>query len=151
MKDRLTQQWMPTTEGAFGEHGRKGDLGEKLACELLESQGFEYKHNPDNYHKQMQGKDIEILEDGQWVGIDVKTNIHNDQNNNVCVEYPTLFKSHAKYWLHINSQDHMNDFIMYEVEKMRSFIIRSKTRRVGRDNNLCWVNKKIARNLDRWL
>ena len=144
MSERLTSDWAPNSEGAFGEHGKEGDDGELLAVDLFDNLRIGVRHNPSNRDKQVGGKDIEILTENGWVGIDVKTNIHNDGNPDVCIEYNKLKDSKAKYWLHINPDDHLNDYIIYPVKSMIE-VARAFTPR-GKDK-VRWVPKDIARNL----
>lgn len=144
MSDRLTSDWTTTLKEAFGELGELGAIGELRAIELLDSMGIGWRYNPDDYDKQIDGLDIEILEDDEWVGIDVKANIHSDGNRQVCVDYPKLKKSKAKYWLHINSEDHLNDFIIYPVVSM---IELARAYSPKGEQMLRWVWKDEAINL----
>lgn len=143
MSDRLTSDWTEGLEEVFGELGKMGEIGEAHALKLLISLGIDCRYNPADQIKQCKGLDIEILEDGRFVGIDVKANIHNDGEKKVCVDYPKLKKSKAKYWLHINVENPMDDFIIYPVESMIEL-----ARAYPTDKNDCrWVWKDAARTL----
>jgi len=144
MSDRLTSDWTEGLEEVFGELGRLGELGELLALKLLMSKDIKCKYNPADEIKQNGGLDIEILIDGVWHGIDVKANIHNDGDTNVCVEYPKLKKSKSTYWLHINIEDPMNDYIIYPVKNM---IEVGRAYTAKGEKGLRWVPKDVARNL----
>ena len=146
MSNRLTSDWMENSEQAFGAKGKHGDLGERLALELFDDLRIVHNHNPDDYHKQLAGKDIEIFQNGKWLGVDVKANIHSDRNQKVCIDWPKLSQSKATYWLHINTNDHLNDYIIYKVIDMLLYINRNQIPQVGSER-LCWVKKVSARTL----
>ena len=146
MSDRLTSDWTSNSEQAFGTTGKQGDLGEQLALDLLLSLRVTHRHNPDNHKKQIEGKDIEILHSKKWYGVDVKANIHSNGNSKVCIDLPKMKKSKATYWLHINTKDHLNDYIIYRVEDMLKYVEENQIPQVGVDR-VCWVDKKIAKML----
>lgn len=144
MSERLTPEWMKRLEDVFGELGKQGEIGELMALKLFLSKGLECQYNPEDKIKQCGGLDIEILINGVWHGVDVKANIHSDGNDEVCVDYPKLKKSESTYWIHINTDDPMNDYIIYPVKSMveagRAFTPRGK-------DQVRWVPKDLARNL----
>lgn len=145
MSDRSTSEWTETLKEVFGETGKQGEIGEIQALELLHSLEIEYRYNPADKTKQCNGLDIEIKLNGDdsWYGIDVKANIHSDGNKKVCIDYPKLKESKALYWLHINSEDHMDDFIIYPVKSMIELARAVSPKKGG----LRWVWKDEARSL----
>ena len=144
MSERLTAAWTPGLKEVFGMLGEMGEIGELHALELFTSLNIKCRYNPADKVKQCGGLDIEIWKDGEWVGVDVKANIHSDDNKKVCVDYPKLKKSEAKYWIHINSDDYMNDFIIYPVKSMIELARACPA--VGKDM-VRWVWKDEATNL----
>lgn len=125
MSDRLTEDWTPTAEGAFGDKGKIGDRGELAVVQYFRDQGCEVIHYPDNYDKQTSGIDLEV--DG--VGFDVKTNLHKGKD--VIVQVSTLLKSQATCWIHWNLEDPEDGPIVYKVQDMQDKV--RYWRRWGRD------------------
>lgn len=86
MSDRLTQEWTPTLEEAFGEKGARGLLGERFVVDVLSSWGWEVEHFESDRNIQESGVDI-AFRNPMWARpytADVKTNI--DQYGSFYVE-----------------------------------------------------------------
>ena len=57
---RLTQEWTPTLEGAFGEVGKVAREAELFVKEAVESWGWEVMDNESDYSDQVAGRDLLI-------------------------------------------------------------------------------------------
>ena len=137
MSNRLTTEWTPTAEEAYGESGRQGTEGEILACEILDSLNISYTYHPENKAIQCSGIDIYV---GRY-GIDVKANLHSHKKQ-VAVDWPKIIKSKAKWWMHVSIED-PNYYIVYETKEMIKYIQDNNIRKVG-DDQLCWIDQNIA-------
>ncbi len=148
MSVRLTTEYMPSNEGAFGVNGAIGDDGESLVCSLFNQYGIQYIHNKSNIDKQNVGKDFEILINRRLYGVDVKTNISENRKPDVCIDWTCMSKSHATFWLHVNINDIKGDIIIYKVEDMKRYIINNHIPAIWyMGSDLRFVSKKIARML----
>jgi len=75
---RLTNEWTPTLEGAFGEVGKIAREAELFVKEAIESWGWEVKDNESDYVDQVAGKDL-LIKNPNWsnfYSIDVKNNMN---------------------------------------------------------------------------
>jgi hypothetical protein len=126
MSDRLPEavgNWMPTSEDAFGETGRKGDAGEIIIYRLLEELGFEVIHYPSDQTRQLRGEDFVVRRNGKEFGIDGKCNLNGPDHkfhNTVCVD-KGLKTTNAVFYIHVNEQD-PDDYIIYKVKDMRPLL-----------------------------
>ena len=76
--NRLTQEWTPTLEGAFGDKGRIARDAELFVKEAVESWGWEVKDNESDYADQVAGRDL-LIKKPTWsnfYSIDVKANMN---------------------------------------------------------------------------
>lgn len=129
MSDRITKEWTENSEQAFGSSGRKGDIGEPIAAQIIRGAGFEVKHYPSDEQRQRSGHDLVIVKDDIEYGVDVKNNLF--AADWVYVDKPAIKKSDATFWFHLNDDDH-SDWVMYTVDKMRQHAKGEKV----------WYNKK---------
>lgn len=136
MSDRLTPDWTPTSEGAFGETGRVGDQGELSILDIFEDMGYETIHYPDDQPHQVAGVDFGVIIYGNERTFDAKTNLHTGKN--VCVEEEKIMKSEADFWIHLNRNDH-SDIVFYKVSDMIAY---RNNHRPRLDKNGCfWVSR----------
>ena len=126
MGDRLTSEWTPTLEEAFGLTGEQGERGELLAKRILENCGYSVTHVPSDYTLQTSGIDLII---NNKFGVDVKANLHSWQRY-VIVEKNKLLKSSAHFWMHVNLKN-PNDYVIYKVEDMKRLIHEKPIERNG--------------------
>ena len=78
MSERLTTEWTPTSEGAFGASGAKGDQGEYFLCEVFNTWGWEFTVHPSSFNHQLEGVDITFRKPS-WTHsytADVKANLN---------------------------------------------------------------------------
>jgi hypothetical protein len=146
MGERLTPEWTETVEEAYGESGRIGYEGEKLAVEIIKSvlprkylfadpQITLYHSDRD---MQNQGKDLSFCIGGRTFFVDVKTNLHHGKD--VCIDIPTLRRSKADVWMHLNLED-PDDWVIYTVDSMLE--------RIGswQPRPLYWISREEAETL----
>ena len=128
MSDRLTSEWTPTAEGAFGQSGKKGRIGELFMMEVLKTQfGYDVVDYEDDYEKQISGIDIGFKSPAwrkMYTG-DVKNN--QDKYGNFYVYPDWLFITKADRifhvcpesgWLTYYGVPHMKDWCSYNKDKL---------------------------------
>lgn len=75
---RLTNEWTPTLEGAYGEVGKDARNAELFVKEAIESWGWLVKDNESSYSDQVSGKDL-LIKNPSWANfysVDVKNNMN---------------------------------------------------------------------------
>jgi hypothetical protein len=114
---RLTQEWTPRLDEAFGETGTKGREGEEFLMSFFESIGYSAIHYEDNYQKQIDGIDIEFKKPSwyNYYSCDVKNNM--TENGTIYVWASWLFKIKADRVFHVNTKTRW--LCWYSVEEMR--------------------------------
>ena len=122
MSDRLTSQWTPTLEQAFGASGAKGREGEMFVKEAVESWGWDVIDNEASYEEQVAGQDLWIKKPS-WhnhYSIDVKANMNDFGAFYVDpVEWMKSEKKNHRYW-HVNVDTGW--MAWYAREEMQNYI-----------------------------
>ena len=125
---RLTPEWTPTLEGAFGEVGKVAREAELFVKEAVESWGWEVMDNESDYADQVAGRDL-LIRKPSWANfysIDVKNNMNQfgsffvDTN-----ETGWLFggkKSSDRIW-HVNQQTGW--MAWYGRNEMKQYVINN--------------------------
>lgn len=136
MGDRLTNQWTPTLEEAFGASGTKGREGELFVKEAIESWGWEVRDNEQSYEEQVAGQDLWIRKPTwkYFYSVDVKHNLNQFGGFYVSPkDWMKEDKKNDRFW-HVNTETGW--MAWYAREDMQKYIM---------DNNLTegfWVNVK---------
>ena len=117
MSNRLTNEWTKTPSEAFGASGAKGEEGEEFLMRVFELWGWDFKHYPDDYNKQIKGIDIEFKKPDwhNYYSCDVKNNLWNDGRFRVYENW--LFKVECDRIFHVNPQTGW--LLWYGVKEMR--------------------------------
>ena len=126
---RLTPQWTPTLEEAFGASGAKGREGELFVKEAVESWGWDVIDNEASYEEQVAGQDLWIKKP-TWhnhYSIDVKNNMNDFGAFYVDpVEWMKPEKKNHRFW-HVNIETGW--MAWYGREDMQNYIItKNKTK-----------------------
>ena len=128
MSDRLTSEWTPTAEGAFGQSGKKGRIGELFMMEVLKNKlGYDVVDYEDDYEKQISGIDIGFKSPAwrKYYTGDVKNN--QDKYGNFYVYRDWLFKTKADRIFHVCPESgwityygvpHMKNWCSYNKDKL---------------------------------
>lgn len=74
MSSRLTTNWTPTAEGAYGATGKKGKTAEDIHDNLMVQYGFEVLSCENNREFQEMGIDSVIILDQCYITTDIKGN-----------------------------------------------------------------------------
>ena len=139
---RLTQEWTPTLEGAFGEVGKVAREAELFVKEAVESWGWEVMDNESDYSDQVAGRDL-LIKKPSWqnfYSIDVKNNMNQfgsffvDTNEN-----GWLFgrkKSSDRIW-HVNKETGW--MAWYGRNEMKQYVINNSLT----NTNLFQVNPSM--------
>ena len=77
MNTRLTSQWTPTLQEAFGYAGTKGRSAELFVKTYIDHLGLECRDCESNYEHQKSGVDLIVTIAGEDVTIDVKSNLND--------------------------------------------------------------------------
>ena len=140
---RLTPRWTLTAAEAFGETGRKGDIGEEAVANFLEAKGFTVMWHQSTMSKQTAGIDIEFYRPGEHIwSCDVKHNI-SDQNA-FGVYSNWLLKSRSELILHVSVKTGM--IASYNTDRMRQYYRDYVQRRRGPT-----LNSEGVRNENFWI
>ena len=104
MSDRLTPEWTPTLNEAFGETGLKGREGELYVKQVIESWGWEVTDNESSHADQVAGRDLWIKkpEWSNFYSVDVKANM--GENGSFYVDPKQWMdpkKKNDRFW-HVN-------------------------------------------------
>ena len=102
MGDRLTSEWTPTLDEAFGASGTKGRLGEEFLMKVFDSWGWEAEQHEDDRELQVKGIDI-TFKKPEWFKSytgDVKNNMNEFGHFKVYKD--TLFKGTSDRIFHVN-------------------------------------------------
>lgn len=99
---RLTSEWTPTLDEAFGESGTKGRKGEQFLCKVFEGWGWDYIWHEDDKEMQLKGIDISFKKPGwkDFYNCDVKNNM--DEYGTFYVHRDWLFKGKSHRIFHVN-------------------------------------------------
>lgn len=132
MTDRLTTEWTKTSEQAFGESGRVGDLGEHRLVQIIRHIGFRVEHYTDNRTKQNQGIDIEAFDGDHPLTIDAKTNLKYNQYMRDFVFYVEcerdgwLFnpKKKSNMFIHFSLDNEL--MVLYNRKDMQDYVMRHR-------------------------
>lgn len=134
MSDRLTTEWTPTLEQAFGEPGVKGRKGELFVKEAILSWGWEVKDNENNYEEQLAGHDLWIKAPTwkNFYSIDVKANMSEYGALPVFTEeWMNPNKSNDRFW-HVNVDTGW--MAWYSREEMQHYIMKNNIKENFRVN-----------------
>ena len=102
MSDRLTPKFVENNELAFGEKGRRGDVGEQLFADRLDLNGIKYQWFRVDIQKQKDGIDFLLIEDNKYA--DIKHNLKPGARE-ICIDSKKIRKTKADYWYHLYSKD----------------------------------------------
>lgn len=117
MSERLTKYWTPTSEGAFGPNGKKGDVGEYAVEFWLNRVVGETKSYISDRLHQTDGKD-----GGQvnW-SYNVKHNLYVGQP--LYVDTKQLPESKADIWIHVRVKDgQVVEASLYLIREMQTYV-----------------------------
>lgn len=104
MNNRITSEWTPTLEEAFGESGTKGREGELFVKNAILSWGWEVRDNESNYEEQVAGQDLWIKAPTwkNFYSIDVKANMGEHGVFPIVIEqWMNPKKLNDRFW-HVN-------------------------------------------------
>lgn len=125
---RLTQEWTPTLEGAFGQVGKMAREAELFVKEAVESWGWEVMDNESDFADQVAGRDL-LIKKPTWANfysIDVKANMNDfgvfmvDSNENGWLFNPK--KKSDRIW-HVNQNTGW--MAWYGRNEMKQYIINN--------------------------
>jgi hypothetical protein len=127
MSERLTSEWTPTAEGAFGETGARGREGELFVKKYLESMSYEVTDNESDYHTQLSGQDLIFTIDNITYSVDIKSNLRDD--GGFYVEGRAsgwLFKKikTSDFICHVNTRN--GQMMWYRRDRMKQYVINNK-------------------------
>lgn len=126
MSGRLTQEWTPTLEEAFGAKGAKGRQGELYVRGVIESWGWEVEDNESDYQQQIAGQDLWIKKP-EWYkfySVDVKANMCD--NGSFYIEpqqWMNPSKKNDRFW-HVNVET--GRMAWYSRQDMQQYIRNNK-------------------------
>ncbi len=122
MSERLTPDWTPELEQAFGSSGKKGTEGEHYFKRILEAMGIEYKYHPTDRAKQTAEIDFEIkLGQDDYEPVEVKNNL---QKSGKVFVYSWINKTKSKWIFHVNES--LGKIVFYFVDDMKELYNKSK-------------------------
>ena len=131
---RLTDEWTPTLEGAFGEVGKLARGAELFVKEAIESWGWEVKDNESGFADQVAGRDL-LIKKPTWANfysIDVKANMNEfgvfnvESNENGWLFNPK--KKSDRIW-HVNQNTGW--MAWYGRNEMKQYIINNSLTNTG--------------------
>lgn len=117
MGERLTNEWTPTLEEAYGPSGKKGLEGELFLMEVFKKWGWSATHHEDDYDLQVSGIDI-TFQNPKWYKsytCDVKHNMN--EYGKFKIYRDTLFKGKSDRIFHVNAETGW--FCWYDRKKMQ--------------------------------
>jgi hypothetical protein len=138
---RLTPEWTPTLEGAYGANGAKGRAAELLYAQHVANQGMIAHDRESDYHDQVSGIDFIVQKGDKLFTVDVKGNLNNKRFYVEVGPRGWLFnpKKISEFIIHIDINTH--DAVLYKRKDMQQFVTNNASEyRVYTDQ---WGNRTI--------
>lgn len=153
MNKRLTPNWTPTLEEAFGPRGKLAADGEKFLKRALQSIGWKVTRFESHKKKQTSGIDLEIDPgDGIPIAVDVKTNLKTTTGEFAIEPWPGgwLFDAGKTnpIIMHINFETKM--LAAYDKKLMQQYIASNMTT-LKTYKKLHWMGKSNSPPFVKWV